>query len=111
MASVLGEAGEKSRALEWAALAAADPEVIFIACCGFSVARTLAELPSITRQPQWQSLRAVQAGRVFVSDGNAFFNRSGPRLIDSLEQLAHALHPQVHVLPAGVPAAHVLQAS
>ena len=107
---VLGAAGEKSRSLEWAALAATDPDVIFIACCGFSVARTLAELPSITSKPHWQSLRAVQAGRVFVSDGNAFFNRSGPRLVDSLEQLAHALHPQVHPLPSGVPAAHALPA-
>ena len=86
-----------------------DPRDALVTAPGVT-ARTLAELPSITSKPHWQSLRAVKAGRVFVSDGNAFFNRSGPRLIDSLEQLAHALHPQVHPLPSGVPAAHALPA-
>ena len=102
---LLGEAGQKSTVFEWAALAAADPEVLFIACCGFSTPRTLSELPALTAHPVWQGLRAVRAGRVYVTDGNAYFNRPGPRLVDSLEILAHALHPTVHLLPAGLPAA------
>jgi len=102
---LLGAAGEKSTVFDWAALTAADPEVLFIACCGFSRPRTLAELPAVTGHPVWPTLRAVRAGRVYVTDGNAYFNRPGPRLVDSLEILAHALHPAVHPLPAGLPAA------
>lgn len=102
---LFGAAGEKSTVIDWAALGASDPDVLFIACCGFSSDRTLLELPVVTRDPRWSALRAVRDGRVYVTDGNAYFNRSGPRLIESLEILAHALHPTVHGLPAGLPAA------
>ena len=103
--ALFGEVGRKSTVIDWDTLAASDPEVLFIACCGFSTPRTLAELPSLTAQPGWSALRAVRDGRVYVSDGNAYFNRPGPRLVDSLEILAHALHPAAHPLPAGLPAA------
>ncbi|MCK5551248.1 MAG: hypothetical protein KAI41_12010, partial [Hyphomicrobiaceae bacterium] len=43
----------------------------------------------------WQNLRAVREGRVFVADGNAYFNRPGPRLVESTEILAEVLHPDV----------------
>jgi len=92
---VLGKAGERSRTLTWDEVAAAKPDVIFIACCGFNVERTLVDLP----------LLKVKADRVFVTDGNAYFSRPGPRLVDSLEILAHALHPTIHPLPPGLPAA------
>jgi iron complex transport system substrate-binding protein len=39
-----------------------------------------------------------------VADGSQFFSRPGPRLVDSLEILAHALHPDLHPPPAGLPA-------
>ena len=84
---------------------AADPEVLVIACCGFDVARTRRDLPILARQPGFDALTAVRAGRVYVTDGNAYFSRPGPRLVDSLEILAHALAPDVHPLPAGLPAA------
>jgi iron complex transport system substrate-binding protein len=48
---------------------------------------------------------AVRSGRVFVADGSQHFSRPGPRLVESLEILANALHPHVHSLPEGVPAA------
>jgi iron complex transport system substrate-binding protein len=38
-------------------------------------------------------LRAVRAGRVFLGDGNQYFNRPGPRVVESLEILAELLHP------------------
>ena len=50
-------------------------------------------------------LAAVRAGRVYVTDGNAYFSRPGPRLVDSLGILAHAIAPDVHPLAAGLPAA------
>jgi len=47
----------------------------------------------------------VRQSRIYVADGHQYFNRPGPRLVDSLEMLAHALHPNIHPIPDGVPAA------
>ena len=99
---VLGRAGERSRAVEWEAIRAADPEVLVVACCGFDVARTRAELPLLTGRPGYGELACVRTGRMHVVDGNAFFSRPGPRLVDAVEALAHLLHPDVHPpAPAG----------
>lgn len=107
--SVFGAVGEKSHETDWAHLLASDADVIFIASCGFPVERSLRELPVVADDPRWQALRAVRGGRVYLADGNAYFNRPGPRLVDSLELLAHALHPDVHPLPQGLSPAHQLR--
>lgn len=96
---VLAQAGERSRTLAWDEVLAADPEVLAIACCGFSVERTWADLPILRGYLGWSRLRCVQEGRVYVVDGAAYFSRPGPRLVDSLELLAHTLHPAVHPTP------------
>ncbi|MCC9655995.1 cobalamin-binding protein [Rhodopirellula halodulae] len=101
----IGKAGERSVTTPWDAIRQADPEVLFIACCGFSVERTLQDLPILKNYPGWQSMQCVQHGRVYVVDGSAYFSRPGPRLVDSLEILANTLHPDVHPLPDGFPAA------
>jgi iron complex transport system substrate-binding protein len=75
------------------ALAAADPDVVWIAPCGFDLARTRAELAPLVSHPGWAAVRAVREGRVFLGDGNAYFNRPGPRVVETLECLAEALHP------------------
>lgn len=98
-----GSEGQRSRTLGWEEITAWQPEVIFIACCGFSVERTLNDLPLLRAVPGWDDLPAVQTGRVYVTDGSHYFSRPGPRLVDSLEILAHTLHPEVHPLPAGLP--------
>ena len=98
----LGEAGQPSRTLDWVEVMAWKPEVIFIACCGFDLPRTLEEVSSLSSVSCWPELPAVQSGRVYVTDGSQFFSRPGPRLVDSLEILAHALHPDVHPLPPGL---------
>jgi iron complex transport system substrate-binding protein len=81
--------------LAWDTLVAADPDVIVVSPCGFDVARTLAEMPSLAARPGWGGLRAVRERRVFVVDGNQYFNRPGPRVVDSVEILAELLHPGV----------------
>lgn len=101
----LGNPFEPSTRTRWEQLVASDADVIFIAQCGFSTKRSLQDVSVLRKQPRWRALKAVQSGRVFVADGNAYFSRSGPRLVDSMEILAHALHPQVHPLPAGLSAA------
>lgn len=91
--SVLGEAGKHSPYLSWEDLVAAAPDVIAIMPCGFDIPRTRRELPLLTEHPAWDQLRAVRAGRVFLTDGNQYFNRPGPRLVESAEILAELLHP------------------
>jgi iron complex transport system substrate-binding protein len=102
---VVSTAGERSRAMDWREVVAAQPEVLVIACCGFDVSRTLADLPILRGYSGWNKLPCVRTGRVYVVDGSAYFSRPGPRLVDSLEILAHALAPDVHPLPAGLPKA------
>ncbi|MEM9664694.1 MAG: cobalamin-binding protein [Bacteroidota bacterium] len=96
----LGAPGQKSRTLSWDAVTAWAPELVLIACCGFDTARTLEDLPLLEAVPGWADVPAVRDGRVYVIDGNQYFSRPGPRLVDSLELLAHVLHPDVHPLPA-----------
>jgi iron complex transport system substrate-binding protein len=102
---VLSAVGERSRTMDWQEVVAAKPEVMVIACCGFDVPRSLEDLPILQDYPGWGELPCVCAGRVFVVDGSAYFSRPGPRLVDSLEILAHTLHPAVHPLPPGLPPA------
>jgi iron complex transport system substrate-binding protein len=85
--------GEHAPALDLAALSALDPEVVLIKPCGFDLARTTEELELLREQLPWDAWEAVRAGRVYAADGNAFFNRPGPRLVESLEILAACLHP------------------
>lgn len=99
----LGQEGRPSRTLRWDEVLAWQPEVVFIACCGFSVERTLCDLPLLRLVPGLRHVPAVRSGRVYVTDGSHYFSRPGPRLVDSLEILAHTLHPEVHPLPNGLP--------
>jgi iron complex transport system substrate-binding protein len=101
----LGREGLPSRTLSWQDVIAWQPEVVFIACCGYGVERTLDDVPPLQAIPGWQDLPAVRSGRVYVANGSHYFSRPGPRLVDSLEILAHALHPELHPLPAGLPPA------
>jgi iron complex transport system substrate-binding protein len=96
----LGAAGARSRTASWSEVASADPDRIVVACCGLSLERTAAELAEVARLPGWRNLRAVRNGAVTLVDGNHYFNRPGPRLIDSLELLAHLLAPALHPRPA-----------
>ncbi|MBW8773246.1 MAG: cobalamin-binding protein, partial [Gemmatimonadetes bacterium] len=81
-------------AIDWDAVRAADPDVLVVAPCGFSIERTLPEMPILAAQPGWADLRAVRDGKVFVADGNLYFNRSSPSVFTSIEILAEMLHPE-----------------
>jgi len=94
--NLFGEAGAHSPYFTWDQLRTADPDVIVVVPCGFDLLRTRSEMPALTAKPDWAELRAVRTGRVYVGDGNAYFNRPGPRLVDSMEMLAHVIHPGVY---------------
>jgi iron complex transport system substrate-binding protein len=104
----LGVERQPSRRIEWRDVIAWQPDVIAIACCGFDVERTMRDVPLLGSVSGWSDLPAVRSRRVFVIDGAQYFSRPGPRLVDSLEILAHALHPDVHPLPPGLPKALVV---
>lgn len=93
--SLFGIVGQHSPYIEWEALVKADPEVIIIMPCGFNLERTRQETMPLIQNPDWSSLHAVRTGKVFITDGNSYFNRPGLRLVDSLEILAEILHPNM----------------
>lgn len=97
---LLGQAGRHSQWVTFDQLKAADPDVLVILPCGFDLPRVCAALEPLVGQAPWTELRAVREGRVFAADGNAYFNRPGPRLVDSLEILAEIVHPQLHPQPS-----------
>lgn len=93
--NLFGQAGKHSPWMSWHELVKSDPDIIFISPCGFDIKRTREETHLLSEKQEWNSLKAVQTGRVFVADGNKYFNRPGPRLAESLEILAELLHPDI----------------
>ncbi|HZO80745.1 MAG TPA: cobalamin-binding protein [Candidatus Binataceae bacterium] len=91
--NLFGAPGEHSGGLDYDALVASDPDLIVAAPCGFTMRRTLEELPALAARPGWAAMRAVREGRVFAAEGSQYFNRPGPRIAESLEILAEIIHP------------------
>jgi iron complex transport system substrate-binding protein len=98
---VLGAPLVPSIDVPWDDLVAADPEYLFLVPCGFDADRALAEARVLTDRPDWGDLRAVRDGRAWVLDGNAYFSRPGPRVVDGIELLASLLHPERISAPVG----------
>jgi iron complex transport system substrate-binding protein len=92
---VFGLEGRDSVRKTWAELQTAAPEILVLACCGQSAGRASRDWEPLKCQTDIQALPAVKAGAVYVTDGNAYFSRPGPRLVDSLEILAEILHPEL----------------
>ncbi|GAA6621779.1 cobalamin-binding protein [Scytonema sp. NUACC26] len=93
--SLFSVAGQPSPPLTWDTLISNNPDIIIFMPCGFDLHRTRQEAQLVCKHPEWEQLHAVQSGRVYITDGNAYFNRPGPRLVDSLEILAEILHPEI----------------
>jgi len=91
---VLTDAGKHSPYISWESIAEADPDVLILTPCGFSMDRTLKELNVLLEHPGFNNLKAVKNNRFYIADGNQYFNRSGPRIIDSVEILAEIIHPK-----------------
>ncbi|NBC01162.1 MAG: ABC transporter substrate-binding protein [Bacteroidetes bacterium] len=92
--AVLTKSGAPSTYIDWADVRATDPDVIAVLPCGFRVEETRRDLHYLTNRPGWDDLAAVRAGRVALFDGDAYFNRPGPRLYRAIELLMAALHPK-----------------
>ena len=92
---VLAEPGQHTKPLPFEALIEAAPEAIIVAPCGFSIPDALADMPAFAARPGYADLPAFRNGEVYVADGNHYFNRPGPRLVESLEIVAEILNPDV----------------
>jgi iron complex transport system substrate-binding protein len=91
---VLGKRGVKSERIVPECIIDAQPEIIVLMPCGFSLDRTVQEYGRTTFFPGWNELPAVRDGQVYAVDGSSYFNRSGPRLIDGVEILSEIFHPR-----------------
>jgi iron complex transport system substrate-binding protein len=87
--------GEHSIAVDWQTVQDYAPQVLAVIPCGYKLEQTLAELSTLQRLPEWDATPAVRQGRVYAVDGNDYFNRPGPRIVDSLEILAGLIHPNL----------------
>jgi len=93
--NLFGQAGKHSPWMTWEQLVSADPDVIVVMPCGWDITRSRDEMHLLSNRAEWRSLRAVQTSRVALTDGNQFFNRPGPRLVESAEILAEIFHPDL----------------
>lgn len=96
--NLFGTAGKHSPWMAFEQLKEKDPDIIIVTPCGFDNQRTLEEMPLFAASNGYNDLKAVKTGRVYVADGNQYFNRPGPRLIDSLEILAEIFYQEAFAL-------------
>ena len=83
--SLFGVAGEHSNWSKYEELYQHDPDKIIFMPCGYDMNKTKVELSNFTHDVRWKSLKAVRTDEVYLTDGNQYFNRPGPRLLDSIK--------------------------
>jgi iron complex transport system substrate-binding protein len=97
--SLVTEPKERSRQATWREIADASPEVIVHMPCGYDLGAAEGEAPSLYTIPELREIPALAAGRLFATDASAYFSRPGPRIVDGLEILAWAIHPDAFPEP------------
>jgi iron complex transport system substrate-binding protein len=93
--SILAEAGKHSPFVKWEDIQQANPDVIVVMPCGFSIGRTMKEMNILLVLPGFADLSAVKNNQLYITDGNQYFNRPGPRIVDSIEIVAEIIHPKL----------------
>lgn len=94
---VLGQVRTPSFVVPWDAIVAAQPDVIVVMPCGFTVPRIRQDVHLLIGRQGWSALSAVQAGQVYLTDASAYFNRPGPRIVTGVEIMAKILHPEISI--------------
>jgi iron complex transport system substrate-binding protein len=92
--STLAESGKHSPFINFEKIETADPKVLMIIPCGYSIKQTQSELDTLLNLPGWTELQAVKNNQVYIADGHQYFNRPGPRIANSAHILAEIIHPQ-----------------
>jgi len=99
---VIGKPRARSTTLTWPDVIRARPDLLFVSCCGFDIKRSKTDLPMLFERLAGSGLPCLERGNVFVLDGSAYLSRPGPRLVDALELMAWAMHPEAVMPPADV---------
>ena len=93
---ILGKYGKDSQWIKFNEIKNYDPDIIIFLPCGFDIEKTKSELDGLLKRNNfWTALKAFKNKKIFVTDGNQFFNRPGPRLIESIEIFTEIIHPQL----------------
>jgi len=98
----LAKPGEPSRRITMDELAASEPDVLVLMPCGMDAERARGEFDALENLAEWRELPAVASGRAYFVDSGSYFSRSGPRLVDGLEQMAYMAHPDTFEKPVSV---------
>jgi iron complex transport system substrate-binding protein len=91
--NLLTEPGQRSRQVTWREIADAGPEVLVFMPCGYYLEEAEGEAVRIYNVPEFRQTTAFASGTVYATDASSFFSRPGPRIVDGLEMLAWAIHP------------------
>ncbi len=95
--NILGKSGNNSHWIKFREIINQNPEIIIFLPCGFNIEKTKEEVKNLFKyNTEWQTLKAVKDKKIFIADGNQFFNRPGPRLIESLEIFAEIINPNLY---------------
>lgn len=89
------EAGSHSPYMQWKDIHKYQPDIITIMPCGYTIEQTLSEISHLTDRSGWNQLQAVKNKQVYLADGNQYFNRPGPRLVESTQILGEIIHPSL----------------
>ena len=92
--AVLAENGKHSPYIQWQDIQLNDPDIVIVMPCGFPIERTMREINILLQLPGFNDLKAVKNNRLYIADGNQYFNRPGPRIVDSVEILAEIINPK-----------------
>ena len=98
--NVLSEKGAPSHEVAWHEVAAANPEAIVFMPCGYYLEEAEEEGERLFEQPYFAGTPAARNGNVYAVDATSYFSRPGPRIVDGLEILAWAIHPEAYPEPA-----------
>ena len=89
----IAESGQPAPVVNREDLEKIEPDVVVIKPCGYKLEQTLKELELLKKQlPDWR-----KSPRIYLVDGNSYFNRPGPRILDSLEILAYCTYPDLYL--------------
>jgi len=91
----LGRLGKPSHRIGWDEVVEYQPEIIVLSPCGFNANQVMKEAHVLASYQGWEKIPAFQSSRIYAVNASAYFSRSGPRVVDGLEILAHIIHPEL----------------
>lgn len=93
---IFGKKGKDSHWIKFDEIKKKDPDIIIFLPCGYDINKTTNEVKRLfDKEAKWKNLKAYNNNKIFIVDGNQFFNRPGPRIIESVEIFAEIIHPDI----------------